>query len=51
MYMMLKGSEEEVYLTISRFLEANNYPVSPTEHGHIFQEVYNIAYAIKIAIR
>ena len=51
MRMIVIGSESELIVAMTRFLEANGYKGNIPEERHIFNECYNIAYAIKILIR
>jgi len=49
--MMIMGSEDEINISIRRFLEINGYKGDIINESHIFHEVYNLAYALKIGIR
>lgn len=51
MQMLVKGDESELTVLITRFLAVNCYKGEIAEERHIFNECYNIAYAIKILIR
>lgn len=50
MKLMVMGNEDELIVAMTRFLEINGYNGNISEERHIFNEVYHIAYAIKIAI-
>lgn len=51
MRMMIIGDESEITVAMTRFLEVNGYKGDIPEERHIFNESYNIAYAIKVLIR
>jgi hypothetical protein len=51
MRMMIVGDESEITVAMTRFLEVNGYKGDIPEERHIFNESYNIAYAIKVLIR
>ena len=51
MRMLVIGCESELTVAMSRFLEVNGYKGDIPEERHIFNECYNIAYAIKILMR
>ena len=56
MHLMVAGDANESAIYMQRFLHLNGYavqnkPLSHVEERKIFNDVYNIAYAIKIAIR
>jgi hypothetical protein len=51
MRMMIVGDESEIIVAMTRFLEVNGYKGDIPEERHIFNESYNIAYAIKVLIR
>ena len=51
MRMMIIGNETELVVAMTRFLEINGYKGDIPEERHIFNESYNIAYAIKVLIR
>jgi hypothetical protein len=50
MKLMVMGNEDELIVAMTRFFEINGYNGNISEERHIFNEVYHIAYAIKIAI-
>lgn len=51
MRMMIVGDESEITVAMTRFLEVNGYKGDIPDERHIFNESYNIAYAIKVIIR
>ena len=50
MRMMIMGGEDELNVAITRFLQANGYTGNIAEERHIFNEVYNAAYAAKVLL-
>ena len=51
MKLLVVGDDSELTVAMTRFLEVNGYKGDIPEERHIFNESYNIAYAIKILIR
>lgn len=51
MRMMIVGDESEITIAMTRFLEVNGHKGDIPSERHIFNESYNIAYAIKVIIR
>ena len=54
MLLLVNGSQEEIRIATQYFLEANKYEMTTlhdVERVRLLQEVYNVAYAIKIALR
>lgn len=51
MRMLIIGEESELSVAMTRFLTINGHKGNISEERHIFNEAYNIAYAIKILMR
>lgn len=51
MLMMISGDEHELQIHIQRFLELNGKQTDKSEGHYLFQEAYNVAYAVKISLR
>ena len=54
MLLLVHGSHEEIHIATQYFLEKNKYECSnlhELERIRLFQEIYNVAYAIKVALR
>ena len=49
--MIVLGSEDELLVCLTRFLEINGYCGSIPDERHIFNEIYDIAYSIKALLR
>jgi hypothetical protein len=48
MRLLVLGGEDELNVAMTRFLQANGYTGNLAEERHVINEVYNLAYAIKI---
>ena len=48
MRLLVLGGEDELNVAMTRFLQANGYTGNLAEERHIINEVYNLAYAIKV---
>ena len=54
MLLLLSGSHEEIHIATQYFLEMNKYECSSLhelERIRLLQEIYNVAYAVKVALR
>ena len=54
MLLLMNGSREEIHIATQYFLEMNKYEwtqLHELERIRLFQEIYNVAYAVKVAIR
>jgi hypothetical protein len=52
MQSMVTGSDGQFTVAVDNFLNANDYDTTKTaSHKHIFNEVYNMSYAMKVLIR
>mmetsp|Transcript_27724 Transcript_27724/g.27948 ORF Transcript_27724/g.27948 Transcript_27724/m.27948 type:complete len:225 (-) Transcript_27724:334-1008(-) len=50
MKALILGREDEISILVQRFLKLNNYKCNIEDGRAIFQEVYHVAYAIKVII-
>jgi hypothetical protein len=52
MVLLVKGGVREIDVAVKYFLDINGYTdLSEMEQKRVFQEIYNVSYAIKVAIR